>query len=110
MEEFGKDRQAHYLMTLTMSSIQSFLNLQSPDKYDINGINIPLAKHQPEQHVSSSPSTPTGGYSHIRRGSMKLIFPKLFHWRKLTDKKNLIDARNKFQRLSLRSATSTNVA
>ena len=84
-------------------------HLQSPDKYDINGINIPLAKPQPEQHVSSSPSTPTGGYSQIRRGSMKLIFPKLFHWRKLTDKKHLIDARNKIQRLSLRSATSTNV-
>ena len=26
-------------------------HLHSPDKYDINGINIPLAKPQPEQHV-----------------------------------------------------------
>ena len=84
----------------------------SPDEYaNINGINIPLAKppQHTDQHVGSSPSTPTGTYSHLRRGSMKLVFPKLFHWRKLTDNKRLIDARNKIQRLSIRSATSTNV-
>jgi hypothetical protein len=82
--------------------------IHTSDQYDINGVPIPLNKPQ-EQHVSSSPSTPTGSYSHIRRGSMKLIFPKLFHWRKLTDKKHLLDARNKIQRLTLRSSTSTNV-
>ena len=84
-------------------------NVHTPDKYaNINGINIPLTKPTPDQHASSSPSTPTGAYSHLRRGSMKLVFPKLFHWRKLTDNKRLIDARNKIQRLSIRSATSTN--
>lgn len=87
--------------------------VHAPDKYaNINGINIPLPPKPQVQdpHASSSPSTPTGAHSHLRRGSMKLVFPKLFHWRKLTDNKRLIDARNKIQRLSIRSATSTNVS
>ena len=83
-----------------------------PEKYtNINGVDIPPARRPQEYPPNfSGPSTPMSSPagSHNRRGSMKLVFPKLFHWRKLSDQR-LKQVRNQIQRLSIHSATSTNV-